>query len=411
MLCQEGLPNEVPAPRSKANNTFMRIQVSKVIVMASPDAVLRDSELQPEMVAALKIIRAGNNPVCLISNHSEPAWFEGTFEDSKVQFLRVPGRQKGDVVKNSAHDKSLNPFDVLVLAVKGDDVAMGKNGGALLLGANWSLDPKVQALGLQINGASDLLEVVELTAKWPGQWYFSADNPTYKVRALSDLSTMRPSLSASQQRFARLLKETVKEGGSPLKALLAVTARSLLMEGFENESHLLFGLYPSSNSGNDDQDALSDFVHRLRTTVSQVRMAVRGKPLFIRHTPSSKRSAGSVEGDRTDPTEQLLTLHLNPYYGEKNRLKGRHVVVVDDCTTYGVSFGVAAALLRAAGAASVTGVALGKFGNQARYYDIEVSGNPFAPLHKENLSIDGCTHMVGDTNLDAQTTLHDLLGA
>ena len=56
------------------------------------------------------------------------------------------------------------------------------------------------------------------------------------------------------------------------------------------------------------------------------------------------------------------------------------MIVVDDCTTYGVSFGVAAAFLRKAGAASVTGVALGKFGNQLRYYEIDIKTDPFQPV-------------------------------
>ncbi|MNY56332.1 hypothetical protein D3C86_1924010 [compost metagenome] len=53
---------------------------------------------------------------------------------------------------------------------------------------------------------------------------------------------------------------------------------------------------------------------------------------------------------------------------------------MDDCTTYGVSFGVAAAILRKAGAASVTGVALGKFGNQLRYYEIDIKSDPYQPV-------------------------------
>lgn len=40
-------------------------------------------------------------------------------------------------------------------------------------------------------------------------------------------------------------------------------------------------------------------------------------------------------------------MHLNPFYKDHQRLVGKNVIVVDDCTTYGVSFGVASALLRA----------------------------------------------------------------
>ena len=43
-------------------------------------------------------------------------------------------------------------------------------------------------------------------------------------------------------------------------------------------------------SANNDSEVLSDFTHRLRTTVSRVRFAERNQPLFIRHAHSIKRS-------------------------------------------------------------------------------------------------------------------------
>lgn len=55
---------------------------------------------------------------------------------------------------------------------------------------------------------------------------------------------------------------------------------------------------------------------------------------------SIKRSTSTFSGDRLDPTNQLLTIHLNPLY--KASIKDKHVIVVDDCTTYGISFAVAA---------------------------------------------------------------------
>lgn len=379
-----------------------------VVVMTSPDALLKKGQLDLSMVAALKQIRSLGNPVGVISNQKQPDWFNPTFSGSKVQFLQQQARQDGGVVTRNAEKLNVRPFDVLVLATKTDDVAMGKNGGAVLLGAAWASEPRVKSLGVQIDSPADLLQVVQLTSSWNGQWYFAADTATYRVRALSDLSTKKYGLTAPQQAFAQALTNTVKNGGSQLKALLAVTARSLLMEGFDDESRLLFGAYPSSSSKNDDSEVLSDFVHRLRTTVSQVRMASRGQPLFIRHKPSSKRSAGRG-GDRTDPTEQLLTLHINPYYADKGRLKRRHVIVIDDCTTYGVSFGVAAGLLRAAGADAITGIALGKFGSQAREYAIEVSGDPFKPLSKADFTFAPSTRLAGTVNSGAQQALQDIV--
>lgn len=377
-----------------------------LIILTSPDAVLRSGQPAADLVHVLATARAAGNPVGLISNHSEPSWFKSTFGASTVQFLQVRGRQSGDIVVRNAERHSLNPFDVLVLATKDDDVQMGKNGGALLIAAGWSSSPIVKSLGICVADANQFQEVLQLTACWKGQWWFSADNTQYCVRALADLSGYGK--TNAQQNYAQKLTSTVKNGGSRLNALLAVTARSLLMDRVRQLEKLVWGVYPSSNSNNDDDEVLSDFTHRLRTTVSKVRYCKRGEPLFIRHAPSSKRSHGGG-GDRSDPSEQILTLHLNPFYKDKNRLRDAHVIVVDDCTTYGVSFGVASAFLKAAGAASITGIALGKFGSQLRSYDISILSDPYQPVKAGDFKFAVPTFFSGQANSAVQNDLQMLI--
>lgn len=377
-----------------------------LIVMTSPDAVLRNGKPDPQIAQVLINTKAAKNPVGLISNHQEPPWFAGTFGSSGVQFLRTRGRQTGKIVSENAKRFSLNPFDVLVLAAKDEDVQMGKNGGAVVVAAGWSTATQVIPLGIRVDNAQQLQEVIDLTAGWPGQWWFWGNNVQYKVCALADLSQYGRTFT--QQEFAQKLKNTVKNGGSRLNALLAVTARSLLMDGTGTQKDLVWGVYPSSDSANDDSEILSDFTHRLRTTVSRVRYAKRDEPLFIRHLPSTKRSAGG-SGDRTDPADQIRTIHLNPFYKEKDRLVGKHVIVIDDCTTYGVSFGVAAALLRRAGASAVTGVALGKFGNQLRYYEVEIKSDPFAPIANGEYNTIVIAGFPGTTSSVTQQTLTTLI--
>ena len=377
-----------------------------LILMTSPDAVLRNGIPDPQLVQVLITASAGGNAVGLISNHAEPAWFAATFGASGVQFLQSLGRQSGEIVSQNAQKFSLNPFDVLVLAGKDEDVQMGKNGGALLIAAGWSAAPQVVSLGIRADSAAQLQEVINLTAGWAGKWWFSADGPRYRVRALSDLSGYGKDVT--QQLFAQRLTATVKGGGSRLNALLAVTARSLLMEKVNQLDGLVWGVYPSSSSDNADDEILSDFTHRLRTTVSRVRFSKRGEPLFIRHTPSPKRSAGGG-GDRTDPTGQITTIHLNPFYKENGRLNGKHVVVIDDVTTYGASFGVAAAFLRKAGAASVTGIGLGKFGSQLRHYEIDLQSDPFKPVVEGGFSLGETTWLPGATSAIAQKVLLALI--
>lgn len=212
-----------------------------LIILTSPDAVLRSGKPAADLVQVLATAKAAGNPVGLISNHSEPAWFEPTFGASAVQFLQVRGRQSGEIVARNAEKHSLNPFDVLVLATKDDDVQMGKNGGAILVAAGWSASPVVKLLGICVADANQFQEVLQLTASWTGQWWFAADNSKYRVRALADLSGYGK--TNAQQNYAQKLTSTVKNGGSRLNALLAVTARSLLMDGAGQQKDLVWGVY------------------------------------------------------------------------------------------------------------------------------------------------------------------------
>lgn len=169
---------------------------------------------------------------------------------------------------------------------------------------------------------------------------------------------------------------------------------------------LFWGVYPSSSSANDDSEVLSDFVQRLRTSASSVHFARRGEPLFIRHTNSIKRST-SFGGDRTDPGNQIETLHLNPVY--RSQLKGRNVLVVDDCTTYGVSFAVAAAFLYAAGASHVIGIALGKFGNRLTHSTIEISSDPFKAVESTGYRVVSVDEFEATTDANAQSVLQTII--
>lgn len=379
-----------------------------LLVLTSP-RVLSDGIRPPDpgMVQALKDIRASSNPVGLVSNHDEPAWFQPSFAGSggaSVAFVKQIGRQSGEIVSEITKKLGLSSWDTLVLAGSKDDVQMGKNGGAVLIAAGWSTDRYVTTLGIQVRTPQEFKEVVDLSAGWDGGWWHEGQEPWYSVRALCDLSGFNKSFT--QVEFASRVTNTVKGGGPRLLALLTVTARSLLKSGYGQVKDLMWGVYPSSSSSNDDTEILSDFTHRLRTTVSAARYAKRSSPLFIRHTCSSKRSKGGG-GDRTDPAEQIQTLHLNPEY--QGKVVGRNVIVIDDCTTYGVSFGVAAAYLRKAGAASVSGIALGKFGNQLRYYEIEILTDPFAPVAAGGYKININHGFRGATNMVAQNALRSLI--
>jgi hypothetical protein len=90
-------------------------------------------------------------------------------------------------------------------------------------------------------------------------------------------------------------------------------------------------------------------------------------------------------------------------------LGGRNVVVIDDCTTYGLSFGIAAAFLLKAGANSVSGVVLGKFGSKLLYHDVEILTDPFSPVAPGGYTSTSPTPFPGATNPVAQHALRALI--
>lgn len=373
-----------------------------LIVLTSPAAIEINGKPDPGVVAVL-IAKSAQNPVAVVSNNSQPIWFDATFGGTKVQFLQARGRQSGKIIKANAEHFELNSYDVLVLAGSDVDLQMAKNGKAVVAAAGWVADVSLQNLGIRVATASEFDQLISLSSAWSGKWWFSADGLSYRVRALADLSQYHRSLD--QQIFAGKVTSTVKGGGARLNALLAVTARSLLTDPFTVDTNF-WAVYPSSSSDNSGNEILSDFMQRLRTTVSRVHFAERDQPLFIRHRQSQKRSSGGTV-NRLDPSDQLLSLHVNPYY--KKQIRGRNVVVVDDCVSYGVSFGVAAGLLLAAGAKSVTGIALGKFGNQLHEFQILVSGNPFEPLKVTDFTFKVIGGFTGATDSNLQASLLTLI--
>lgn len=376
-----------------------------ILLLASPDAFILKDKHRQALADVLSKAKAAGNEVALLSNNEKPDWFDDLFQGTGVEFHKVVGRQDGSIIPLVTKQMDVEPYDAIVLAANREDIMMGKNGNAVVVAANWSKDHQVKALGIQAKHGDDLSQIIQLTGSWEGDWWYSGSAAGYEVRVLGDLSTYyKP---ADQEIFATQLKATVKHGGPKLNALLALTARSALIEGLGKLDDTLWGVFPSSSSDNKDAEVLSDFCHRLRTTVSKVRFCKKGQPLFIRHIASRKRSGGGVS-DRENPAEQLETLHVNPYYASQ-RLTGRNVVLVDDCMTCGTSFGVAAALLRAAGASTVTCIALGKFGNQDKSYDITITGDPAAPLSSTDYTVNDISMMKSIRSGDVQRSLVQLL--
>jgi len=350
------------------------------VLLTSTSAVAPQQRLNHDLANALEALAASGTPVGVVSNRPKPSWFDRTF--TEVQFARWMGRQKGHQIAELGAEYDVPTHDFLVLGASPEDVQMAKNGKAVLISMAWLPDSYAAKYGISVTSPAELAEVVNLLSTWPGQWYFEATSPPYNVLSLSNISGK--GVTAAQERWAGQIVATIKAGGPRLTALLTVAARSVLMSGLAPKKDLIFGLYPSSRSRNDDSEILSNLTQRVRTVTAKCQLARQGRPLFFRHRASAKRSSGA-SSNRTNPAGQLTTIHINPYY--RGKLEGRHAIVFDDCTTYGVSFGVTAALLRKAGVASINCIALGKFGRQLRHYDIQVTSDPFRPLSPGDFTV------------------------
>lgn len=376
------------------------------VVLTSTTTIAPNGIINTNVATALATLASDGTPVGIISNNPQPTWFNEFFSSTKVVFRQHNKRQDGTIIPILSKLNSIPTHDFVVLGATIDDVQMAKNGGAVLVPAGWAASQEVTKYGIAVANEVEFSEAISLINEWPGSWYFEGSKPKYAVRSLCNVSGKN--VPYDQEQFSKKVVVTIKGGGARLQALLVVAARSLLMSAIATQNNLMWGVYPSSTStsANADTETLSDFSHRLRTVVSRVTFAKRNAPLFIRHAASIKRSSGKAT-NRIDPANQIETLHLNPVY--KGKVAGRNVVLLDDCTTYGTSFGVASAYLRKAGAASVSCLALGKFGDQLHYYDIDIKTDPFAPVTKQQYTVLNTCYFGGSHNHAAQLALRGLI--
>lgn len=320
-----------------------------------------------------KLGQAGHAVFC-VSNHAQPAWWSAC--GKVVQHRKVYGRQNGKFVSAlvAANSGVLRHSDVVVLGTSEEDFLMAVNSRSILLACGWciDLDAKTKHYGVLVDAPQRLEQVIGfLEDKHP--WYFHHHSAFLDVFSLTDAGTKYES-DAQIKRLAQRLQSCLKNGQPIYKNAFRLHLLSSLYttDGFKSAD--VWSYYPSSDSNNSGQEIMTEFSELARTTFGK-----RNRhPLLIRHRPSVKRHMSG--GDRNDPRSQLETVHLNPDYRDK--LAGKTVVVMDDYLTRGVSFGVCASLLQKAGAAKMIGVSMGKFGNASNVYNIEIQGDPFAPLKK-----------------------------
>ena len=330
-------------------------------------------EIYVPVVEALRSIKEQGNEILLVSNRSKPDWLDDTLDF--LSFIECPNRQSGIVIPELIRqnpDLKLQHSEFIVLGASDHDLQMATNSKSLLIRCDWAeLGATMCRYGVPWKDPVGLPALINyLDDAYP--WYFVSPGDFLDVYALTNAGTHSETdlkIAGLINRLRKFLKDRVPgfKSGITLHLLSSLYATSV----FEDAG--LWSYYPSSKSENSGEEVMAELCRLARETYKK-RLS---EPLFLRHTPSIQRHVDG--GNRDDPTSQLVSVHLNPEY--RRKIRGKVVVVFDDYLNRGVSFGVSSSLLKAAGAEKVIAVAVGKFGNCANRYEIDLNGrDPFRPL-------------------------------
>jgi hypothetical protein len=369
------------------------------LILLSADVIWDSVAGSPRsgIAEGLKEVKDSGVFVALISSHPEPQWLHNHFDFVQFWKCAYNDRQSGKIIDkllDNNRDKGLKKSEILIFGSKDADLYMAVNSQTLLVRCSWVplLEPKIQKYGIGLESARLVGKLVQLLRSTQ-PWYFRSGSGSMGIYSLTNAGTIGvtdpPSLSLINR-----LRDCLKSGEQQSKSAFNIHLLSSLNVTDEFRRVKWWTCYPSSESLNDGKETMDDFVDLARETFKK---RTNG-PIFIRHTPAAKRHKQRGT-DRTDPSSQIKTIHLNPAY--RGKLAGETVAVLDDYLTYGVSFGVASALLRKVGVARILAVSMGKFGGQARFYQIDIlQDDVYKPILEFQCS--SSSLMLGDHENQAQ---------
>lgn len=377
--------------------------MSRKVLIFSP-AVLwseKDKSFYKGIPEVLKKLTEQGAYAVISSNHSEPEWFK-EIKEERCMWIQVTGRQSGKWIPsllkaNAAMD--LLHSEIVILGASEVDMQMAANSTSLLVRCDWAEGvAEIEKYGVGWESPETLPDLVKyLDDQVP--WYFESSNVNYRAFALTDAGTY--GVDAETEAAANAIRAVLKNGRSDYRNRLVLHMMASINKTDIFSKADLFGYYPSSKSTNAGEEVMAGFCRYARELFKK-RLK---EPLFLRHKPADSRHT-QRGGDRENPLAQIESVHLNPFY--RGKISGKTVVVFDDYLTYGVSFGWAKSLLMAAGAKSVICIALGRFGNQAREYTINIDGNdPFAPAKSKQYN---CRIMPGTLDQKAKLVLKEKFG-
>lgn len=329
-------------------------------------------------IMALKEVVDKGNHVFLVSGHDKPRWFTADLDFiNYYQCGFSPARRTKEFMEKfyQFNKASYKRSDFIVIGGNFDDFLMAVNSQTLLIKCGWSkdLEDRMAPYGIPIKYPKTIPSIINLLAD-SEPWYFKYETEPFSIYTLTNAGTYLED-NKYAIKLIEQLRACLKEGSQYHKKAFTLHLMSSILATDVFREVDIWSYYPSSESRNDESEVMSSFCEMARYTFKKKTLG----PLFIRHMTSIKRHLTGM--GRQDPASQIETLHLNPAY--KDKIAGKTVVVMDDYLTYGLSFGVANALLRKAGVSKAICVSMGKFGNRASLFDIMIQqGDIFKPITK-----------------------------
>jgi hypothetical protein len=255
---------------------------------------------------------------------------------------------------------TVEPRDLLYLGDTDHDMWTAVNSHILYLNAAWS-NPTFQ-YGIQVSSPAMLAPLLENFFTKEALWYWTLDTIDRLGRQVQAKTMIDGAGAGVLSIRYGLLGWTKFDSDSNVGAFKLGSFFMLHLLG----SIYLDGLYESADwwttypgSTGKTNAVMDEFI-----TIAAKLFRDKFKPgLLARHSPAVDSGQARVKHQGVTFMNQVNTVCLNDDPNIAEQIRGKSIVVIDDFVTEGYSSECARNLLLKAGAASVTTVAIGKYGS------------------------------------------------
>jgi hypothetical protein len=272
---------------------------------------------------------------------------------------------------------SLAPSEIVWLGDSDQDMRSAVNGSVIYMHAGWS--GSEYRYGVLMRQPNRVPVIVARCLAKASDWYWTLDARDrhaldVRVRALMDPECGgTPGLRVGLKEMLKLRDQIPPFG--PITTVFFQLLGSIYSSRLHAETDV-WTIYPGRAG------RLSRVLGPFAEEASRLFRDRYVPDVLVRHAVARDSGLGRYKGETVDFLNQINTVHLNAE--QRHRIIGRRILVIDDFCTEGHSFECARNLLLAGGAASVTCVAVVKYGQS---YTITTPltdlREPYAPQHYE----------------------------